>query len=185
MVTSMGWESAARGHADMPRAVDPDFWRDTLTREPQIMHRLLGDMWAAVEANRGAPGRASLPTVEEVFRLVIPDYSSDPFPAAVRGLLGDRSIRWLAGRVHLHHSHVHRWLTGQREVVNLHDPVGSMAQIDAIAKALNVHPAYFAEWRRLWVLVLIDDALANHPNLSIGVWKRFAGLTTPTNGRSR
>ena len=181
----MEWEVAARDHADTESAAAPDFWRDTLERDPEILHRLLGDLWNASQAAKGSPGgRVTIPTVDQVFKLVIPDYSTKPFPEALAEKLGTRSIRWLAGQIHLHHSHVHRWVTGARPVVNLHDPVASMQQLEAIAKALNVHPAYFAEYRRLWVLVLLDDAFTFHPNLSIGVWKKFSGVAA-ANGRSR
>lgn len=181
----MEWEAAARDHVDIERAGTTDFWRDTLEREPEVMHRLLGDLWNAAQAAKGNPsGRVAVPTIDEVFRLVIPEYASAPFPEALKEKLGKRSIRWLAGQIHLHHSHVHRWVTGARPIVNLHDPIASMQQIEAIAKALNVHPAYFAEWRRLWILVLLDDAFTCHPNLSIGVWKKFSGVAS-ANGRSR
>jgi hypothetical protein len=180
------WETAAREHADIDSAATPEFWRETLARDPEIMHRLLGDLWNAAQAAKGNPsGRVSTPTVDEVFRLVIPEYSTLPFPEALKEKLEGRSIRWLAGQIHLHHSHVHRWVTGARPIVNLHDPVASMQQIESIAQALNVHAAYFAEWRRLWILLLLDDAFSLHPNLSIGVWKKFSGVGSPANGRSR
>lgn len=179
----MEWETAARGHADIEAATTPTFWRDTLEREPEVLHRLLGDLWNAAQAAKGAPsGRVSLPTIDDVFQLVLPEYSNEPFPEALKAKLGKRSLRWLAQQTHVHHSHIHRWVTGQRPVVNLHDPLASMQQLEGIAKALNVHPAYFAEWRRLWILLLLDDAFSFHPNLSIGVWKKFSGATS-ANGR--
>jgi len=63
-------------------------------------------------------------------------------------------------------------------VVTLRDPAGSMYQIEAIARVLRVHPSYFVEWRRLWILALLDDAFAAQPHLSIGVWKRFSSHET-------
>lgn len=177
----MGWETAAREHEQIEDSAQPGFWRGALQQDPEIMHRLLGDLWNAAQAAKGQT-RVSMPTVDEVFRLVIPRYSNEAFPAALKEALDKRSVRWLAGRLHLHHGTVNRWATGQRDIVNMHDPEGSMAQIAAIAKECGVHPAFFAEWRRLWILLLLDDAFSFHPNLSIGVWKKFSGVSA-ANGR--
>ena len=171
------------------QSTKPGFWEQVLTAEPDALNRLLGDLWRAVHADREAEGRVRRPSLDEVFALVLPEFSIEPFPQALRAKLGNRSVRWLASRIHLHHSHLNRWITGQRDIVNLHDPEASLRQIEDIAAALNVAPAYFAEWRRLWVLLLIDDAFVHHPNLSIGVFQRFGGQLArdraALNGRSR
>ena len=168
------------------QTIEPAFWERVLTEEPDALNRLLGDLWKAVQADRGTQGRVRRPTLDEVFALVLPEYATEPFPEALRAKLGDRSVRWLAGRIHLHHSHLNRWITGQRDIVSLSDPEASMRQIEAIAAALNVGPAYFTEWRRLWVLLLVDDAFAHHPNLSIGVFQKFgAQLARPRTGVRR
>jgi hypothetical protein len=41
--------------------------------------------------------------------------------------------------------------------------------LEAIAKAGNVHPAYFVEWRLLVVQDLIAEVFATQPNLSISL----------------
>ena len=180
----MGWEDVARDHELMPKTVDHDFWQTYLADHPEVMHRLLGDIYNATASN---PNR--LPTVDELRRLVTTDFSTDDFSTAVQKLLGDRSVRWLAAQMKVHHDQVLRILNGKRQIVLLRDPAGSMYRIEAFARALRVHPAHFVEWRRLWILSLIDDAFTVQPNLSIGVYRRFSGHQPeaphqkPMNGR--
>lgn len=166
-------------------AGDSTFWTQVLQDQPEVLHRLLGDLWrVAQQARPASPSTAAPASPEEIFELILPRYSSAPFPQALTEALGDRSVRWLARQLNVHHSHVNRWITGQRPIVNAHDPEGGLAQIEAIAEALGIHPAYFAQWRRLWVLLLLDEAFERHPNLSIGVWRKFSSALTPPNGRA-
>lgn len=178
----------AREHELMPKTVDRDFWREYLTEHPDVMYRLLGDLY---QASRAVAGRRKPPTtkatLDDIYQLVTPQFSNQPFGEAVKAALGSRSVSWLAQQIHVHHSQVIRLMSGEREIVSIRDPAGSMFRLEAVARALNVHPSYFLEWRRLWILSLIDDAFAEQPNLSIGVYKRFAGQldphTRPVNGR--
>lgn len=149
---------------------DPAFWLDLLQRDPEVLNRLLGDLWKTVQ---GIRGDNRIPSLAELYELPLPEFSTEPFPEALRAKLGGRSLRWLAQETHITKSHMHRLAHGERPIVSLSDPRGSMAQIASIARALRVHPAYFAEWRRLWLMTLLDDAFELHPNLSIGIWTRF------------
>lgn len=164
-----GWDAVLREHAAFPKTSDPAWWRVFLGDNPDVLHRLLGDLYQASSDAATRP-----PTLEDLWNLVGPRFTNEPFGAAVRELLGKRSIRWLAGEVHIHQSPLTRLITGERDVVSVRDPQGSMARIEAIARALSVHPSYFAEWRRLWVMTLIDTAFERHPNLSVGVYRKFA-----------
>ena len=107
-----------------------------------------------------------------------PRFTGEEFGPAVLDLLSqrDRSIRWLAQQIGTSHTQVRFYLTGKRPILNLHDARGSMIRIEAVARALRVHPSYFAEWRRLWIMTLLDSAFAARPGLSVGVFKRFAGF---------
>lgn len=176
----MSWEDVAREHELVPRTGDQDWWQEFLSHRPDVMHRLLGDLYQAAH-----PHRDRLPTVEELRDLVTPRYSNDPFPAALKELLGDRSVRWLAQQMKVHHSMITRYLRGEREIVSLHDPAGSMYRIEQVARGLRVNPSYFAEYRRLWIMTLLDSAFAAQPNLSIGVWKKFSGIGAEGSNKSR
>lgn len=166
------WEQVAGEHPMVTKSTQQDFWRTYLADNPTVMYRLLADLHGVARRFRGEdPGR--VPTVEELRGLVTPSYSNDPFPVALRAALGKRSARWLAGRLNMHFSYVCRLLNGERDVVDVNDPRHSMDRLEAIARELRVHPSYFAEWRRLWVMTLMDAMFEDRPNLSIGVWERF------------
>lgn len=171
----MSWEVVAREHEMMSKTTDPDFWRQLLTERPDVMYRLLGDLHQAAAVIKGQdPSR--VPTVAELRDLVTAQYSNEPFGASLKQLLGKRSVRWLAAQLNLHHEQINRIIRGERDVVSIQDPTGSMYQIESIARVLRVHPSYFMEWRRLWIMSLLDDAFAAQPHLSIGVWKKFSGV---------
>lgn len=170
-----GWETAAR-ELDVARTASQDFWRTYLADHPDVMHHLLADLYQATRGVDAPPA-----TLDDLWGLVAPQFSNAPFGEAVKTLLAGRSVRWLAGELHLHHSFVLRVLNGQRDLVSLRDPQESMRRIEEIARVLKVHPSYFAEWRRLWLMFLLDQAFEAHPNLSIGVYKRFSGQAM--NGR--
>lgn len=176
----MSWETVAREHELMPKTIDHDWWQRFLTERPDVMYRLLSDLYQASATVRGKDP-SKLPTVDELRSLVTQQYSNEPFGQALSDLLGDRSVRWLAHQMKIHHSQITRIIRGERDIVTLRDPAGSMYQIEAIARVLKVHPSYFVEWRRLWIMSLLDDAFTAQPHLSIGVWKKFS----PYSGQQR
>lgn len=163
-----GWDTVLQEHSLMPKSSDPDFWRSFLTENPDVLHRLLADLYQATHQATDRP-----PTLEDLWNLVAPRFTNEPFGPAVKELLGKRSIRWLAREIHIHQVQLTRLLN--TDVVSIRDPQGSMARIEAVARALKVHPSYFAEWRRMWVMTLIDQAFTEHPNLSVGVYRKYAG----------
>lgn len=171
-----GWAEVIAEHELVARSGDQEFWRKYLTENPDVLHQLLADLF---QVTRGAT--TTPPTLDDLWGLVAPRFTNEPFGVAVKELLAGRSVRWLANEVHIHNAPLVRLLNGERDVVSVRDPKGSMARIEAIARALQVHPSYFAEWRRLWVMTLLDYAFEEHPHLSIGVYRKFAGYQK--NGR--
>jgi hypothetical protein len=150
---------------------DPDFWETYLSENPDVLHRLLADIYQATY------GSEKPPTLDDLWELLAtPRFSTEDFGRAVLDLLGDRSIRWLAQQVGVSHPQLSRYLNGSRPIVSIHDHQGSMRRIESVAKALRVHPSYFVEWRRLWVMSLIDSAFSAQPALSVGVFRRYSGL---------
>lgn len=164
------WERIVREHDLGAKATDEVFWREHLRDNPEVLHRLLHDLYVSTRPDRSKP-----PTLDDLWDLMAPKFSTEPFGEAVHAALNGRSVRWLAREIYINLSSLQRLLSGEREIVSLRDPKGSMARIEAVARALKVHPSYFAEWRRLWVLLLISEAFEVQPNLSIGVYQRFAG----------
>lgn len=173
----MSWETVAREHELMPQTRDQDWWRQLLTERPDVMYRLLGDLYQASASVRGKDP-SKLPTVDDLRELVTQQYSNDPFPQALQMLLAGRSVRWLAQQMKIHHSLLTRMIRGERDIVAVTDPEGSMLRLEEIARVFKVHPSYFVEWRRLWIMSLMDEVFAVQPNLSIGVWKKFSLFQT-------
>lgn len=175
-----GWDKVLAEHALVGQTHDSAFWRTYLSENPDVLHQLLADLY---EATHGASQRQ--PTLEGLWDLVAPRFTNEPFGAAVKELLNGRSVRWLAREIHLHFTLLTRMLNGERDVVSIRDPKGSMARIEAVARALKVHPSYFAEWRRLWVMSLLDEAFEQQPHLSIGVYRKFARHESPRHQNGR
>jgi hypothetical protein len=173
-----GWQRVLEDHPHGDASSDPSFWETYLDEHPDVLHRLLADVFQATY------GVERPPTLDELWDLVAtPEFSVKPFGEALMEALGGRSVRSLSVQIGIHPSALHRFITGEREIVSVRDPIGSMRQLEAVARALRVHPAYFAEWRRLWLMSLLDAAFTAQPALSIGVWKRFSGFTGQRVGR--
>lgn len=168
-----GWQKVLETHALSPKSEDPAFWDRYLAENPDILHRLLADVHTATY------GTERPPTLDDLWELVAaPQFAMEPFGQAVRSVLAGRghSIRWLAQQVGLHQSILNRHLTGENPIVSIRDPKGSMQRIELVANALRLHPSYFMEWRRLWIMSLLDSAFTDQPHLSVEVFRRYAGL---------
>ena len=164
-----GWEDAARSHELMPKTFDHGFWQEFLSDRPDIVHRLLGEMWRAT-----AEAPDAVPTIDDLYRLVTPQFSVKPFRDAVWERLDGQSLRELAGKMKRSHSYVVRVLNGTYALTG--------AYVEEFAKALEVHPSYFAEWRRGWLVAVFDRALDARPNASITLFQRFYQLEPPVAG---
>lgn len=176
-----GWQRVLEDHPHGAHSSDPAFWEQYLDEHPDVLHRLLADVYQATY------GVEKPPTLDELWDLVAtPEFSVKPFGEAVVDALGGRSVRSLALQVGIHQTLLTRYMTGERDIVATRgvDPVGeSMRRLEVVAKALRVHPAYFSEWRRLWLMSLLDAAFTRQPSLSVGVWKRFSGFGSKPVGR--
>lgn len=168
-----GWRKVLGAHPLAGQAGDPDFWNDYLATHPDVLHRLLADIYQATH------GAQRPPTLDDLWDLVsAPRFSMQPFGESVRELLAERghSIRWLALQIGIHQTVLNRTLTGENAVVSIKDPKGSMKRIEIVAAALRVHPSFFMEWRRLWIMSLLDGIFEQQPALSVEVYRRYAGL---------
>lgn len=178
MVT--GWKGLLAAHGERPEV---DFWDTYLQANPDVLNRLLADLYQAVH------GSERPPTLEILWDLVAaPKFAVVPFGRALLDQLGDRSVRSLALQIGIHHVTLQRHVNGFTPIVNLADPMTSMRRIEVIAAGLRIHPSYFMEWRRLWIMAFLDTAFTATPELSVGIFKRFSGLqpTSPApdqNGR--
>lgn len=176
-----GWQELLETHPLGDESSRTEFWEQYLAQHPDVLHRLLADVYQA------AYGTERPPTLDDLWDLVAkPEFAVVPFGQAVLDALGTRSVRSLALQVGIHQSLLTRYMSGERDIVSIRDPLDSMSRIEHIARALRVHPSYFEEWRRLWVMSLLDAAFVHQPALSVSVWKRFSGFQDqPVNARSQ
>ena len=174
---SEGWKKFLAEHPLGPDSDNEDFWAEYLGQNPDVLHRLLADVYQATY------GVDHPPSLDDLWDLISsPQFSNDSFGIAVKTALGRRSVAWLAHQAGIAQPVLHRLVHAERPIVNINDPKGSMARMEAIARVLRVHPSYFAEWRRLWIMSLLDSAFASQPALSVGVFRRYAGFER-ANGR--
>ena len=175
---SEGWKKFLAQHPLGPDSDSEDFWADYLGHNPDVLHRLLADVYQATY------GAEHPPSLDDLWDLMSsPQFSNEPFGVAVKQVLGRRSVNWLAQQTRIGQPVLHRLVHGERPIVKIaEDPKVSMARIETVARALRVHPSYFAEWRRLWIMSLLDSAFTSQPSLSIGVFRRYAGFER-ANGR--
>lgn len=174
-----GWKSFMAEHPLGEESGSEDFWCQYLDQNPDVLHRLLADVYQATY------GAERPPSLDDLWDLMsAPRFSRAPFGEAVTDLLGSRSITWLAQQAGMAQPALSRLINGQRPIVIRNDPKGSMQRIEQVARALRVHPSYFEEWRRLWIMALLDSAFAGRPDLSIGVFRRYSGFEkSHMNGR--
>lgn len=164
------WEKALAESKVYAGSFDPTFWRTYLIEHPEVLHHILADLHQVAGVDKGRP-----PNLDDLWELVAPTFSDQPFPQAFQNARGARSVRQIAGAVHLHHEQVRRYLDGRLPIIKVHDSIGSMRRLELFAKALGVRPAYFMEWRRLWIMSVIDSALESRPNVSVSIYRKFSG----------
>ena len=148
-------------------------WGGLFDERPDILHKLLRDLYAITKAQQDESRKAGRRTkhingtLDELWDMLSPRYSTDPFPIAVKEIMGGQSVRAFAPKVPMHYSTLTRLINGERKVVIPLAPEASMQVLEGIARAGHVHPAYFAEWRELLVLLAIQEVLQAKPTLTI------------------
>lgn len=157
----------------------PEFWCKFFDERPGVLHQLLGDLYLITKAQRQADrrgGRRSRNTngnLDELWGMLTPRFAVAPFGEAVTELIGAVSLRQFAARIPMHHHALGRLISGERPVVRPKDPQGSMQLLESVARAGGVHPAYFAEWRELFIYNALHSALQHQPNVSITIMKQL------------
>lgn len=175
IATPFGRENLTRAVGLFPHAVgdQEQMWIDRFTEDPDLMWRIVGDMVRFVSSDeiprgdktngRSAGARMVQPqhrNLETVWRVLHGHFSNDPFPVAVRELIGKRSMRLFAQRAGFKSSAtLHRYIRGERQL--------TMEALEAMAKAGKVDPAYFVEWRALWLSRELFRAMVRRPNESM------------------
>ena len=154
-----------------------DEWMEFFDGRPDVLHQILGDIYVvtkfddAKREGRGRDGRRTMPrdaNLTELWDMITPRYSMEPFAVAFAELQGDRSLRAMAIRVGMDHRELSRLLRGQQAL--------TLYVLDQIATKCRVSPGFFLEWRIMYVQQVLGEIMVQKPNLSIGVVKRLTGV---------
>ena len=157
----MRWDAAT-----LEASRNPAYWRKFFSDNPDALHKLLGDIYEIATAHSSENARAGRRTrtgagsLDDLWQMLTLEASDLPFGEAFRKAAKDRSIRSIAPQVPCHFSHLASLVAGRRRLVDYNDMRGSMQFIERVAKALRVRPAYFKEWRELYVLTAVQTAIS-------------------------
>lgn len=145
-------------------------------RRPDVMHALLGDIYIVnhydekKQRGEGRDGRRTMPrdaNLDELWEITTPRYSMQPFGLAVKELIGERSLRQFASKVPMDHRELSRMMRGQSQV--------TVFYMERIAVTAKVSPAFFLEYRVMFVTEIMESVFRSKPNLSIGVYRKLKG----------
>lgn len=143
-------------------------WKAAFDRDIDLLGRVLRDILKVDQTEQGRPGpRPSLDYevgTRRLRQILGEDYSMLPFYESLKLLAGDRSIRHLATKCGVSHSHVQRLLAGDR------DP--DIQTLEKIAKAFGKHPSFFLEYRLLYIARTILDKLSDAPEATINIYRK-------------
>lgn len=156
-------------------------WIDRFDRDPDLMWQIVGDIIRFVsseETPRGAR-TSSRRQIQDKHRNMATvnallsgrSYSNEPFPVAVRDLIGDRSMRLFATRAGFgSHVTLLRYLRGERPL--------TMDALESMAKAGRVEPHYFLEYRAMWLGRELQRAFLARPGESVRAVKAVQNAVT-------
>lgn len=172
MSAKLNWdETVMRLYQELPQAKSVD-WSSVFRNDPKILGSLINDIIKVSVSRKGRPGKRSASSEEEVaadFRkLTDSDYSEFPFRVALKHAMGKRSLRQTALLSGVDKMIVHRFLNGK-------GPSPTLAQMEALAKALKKDPSYFVEYRAAYICNSLYEILCDNPESAVVFYKKVKG----------
>lgn len=172
------WEAAKERFPSHQKGTD--HWEAFFDIQPGVMYSMLGDIakvyMATDDTVRRVGRRPGVEmSLEQLERIISPRYAIEPLSISLPALIAGRSRRAFALRVPCHHSTLQRFIDGSL--------VPTRSQLEALARAGRVGPAYFAEWRLLFAAEAMAAVYAKHPNMSIAAYKMLTGENHATVSR--
>jgi hypothetical protein len=150
-----------------PRAVQLD-WHEAF-KDIEVYGRLIRDISKIDDDNPGRSGpRPALDrkTAEQRYKEMLRvDYSEYEFQDAFRILAQGRSIRSLAAKTGLDRNMVQKLLAGKREP--------DIQIMEQIAAAFKKRPAYFLEYRVMYVLGALEGRMLSAPEMTVDLYKKL------------
>ena len=153
-----------------------DEWSEYFRDHPEALAQMLGDLYRVYKSEEEKRKGTSNPlggrrkahingNLDELWSIITPRFSNDPFPVAVKALIGQESLRSFASRAGMDHRRIAKLMLARE------DSKLDRFDLERIAKAGDVHPAYFLEWRVMTVTELLASVFAASPHLSITALK--------------
>lgn len=146
-----------------------DEWLAVLVNEPGVLHKILSDIAKVARATDGEKRTGRRPVVgmglDQLWQLLYPDPSMDPFSEALAKLLAGTSQRTFAPKVPCNQATISRLLAGEI--------VPDIVMLERLAAAGGVPPSYFREWRAMKLGQLVVHAYLEQPHLSVTVLKQL------------
>jgi hypothetical protein len=155
-------------------APDMDGWMLRMRADPGIFTHLLSDIFRetraetermAGQAKIGRRPKVIEGSLSELWEMVTPRYAVEPFPDALKALVGAVSPAEFQHKTMIAPDTFRKMLRGEAL---------DMWRVEVVARAYSVSPAYFREWRHDFVLTVVEELLAAQPNLSIRYAKFLA-----------
>jgi hypothetical protein len=175
------WENAKQMYPSTVKLGESD-WVAFFDEQPDVMHSILGDIFVITKAHESVvkkSGRRPKHTngsMDELWKMVTPRYSTEPFGEAVKDLIGDQSIRGFSAKIPMHYWSLIRLMRGERKIVNPNDIQSSMNTLELIARAGKVSAFYFQEYRTLYIFKMFEEVFTAKPTFTIGLVKRLQDL---------
>lgn len=149
-------------------------WAGYFDEHADVLTKLMGDVYRTYKTEEAKRGGVSNPqggrrrshvngSLDELWSILTPKFSMDPFPVSCRELIGARSLRAFAGQAGMDHRELSRLLRGST--------APSIYWMETVAGAADVHPAFFLEWRVQTVVGIVEEALMARPHLSVTALK--------------
>jgi hypothetical protein len=178
VTNSANWERAKEQYPSTTKLTESD-WVNFFTERPDAMHQILGDIFVITKAHNATVKKSGRRpkhvngNLDDLWNMITPKYSVKPFAESMTELIGDQSIRSFAAKIPMHYWSLIRLIRGERRIVNPNDIASSMQTLELIAKAGKVHPAYFVEYRTLYIFSMFNEVFEAKPNFTIGLVKRL------------
>jgi transcriptional regulator with XRE-family HTH domain len=159
----------------MARGERVEDWASLLTENPKVLWGIVADVVKAAKAGEqdrktGRRPAVSVSSLDELYEILFPpSYADQPFPEAFTYAMRVRnhSQHSFAAAVGFNQATVSRLVSGRAEP--------TVELMERIARALQVRPTYFAEYRALKLGQLVTEVLLADPSLSADSLRRLFG----------
>jgi hypothetical protein len=155
-------------------------WVEHYTANPDTLTQMLGDLYRVYKSEEDKRNGTANPSggrrkshingnLDELWDIITPRFTTKPFHEAFEELKGERSLRAFSLKCGIDHRDLGRMVATSAGTLNGRQRPVTRFDMEAIAKAAGVHPAFFLEWRCQIVQDLIAEVFAAQPNLSISL----------------